>query len=202
MYSQNNEEEIILSYFRNHDPQKCTFLDIGAYDGIDLSNTRALAERGWAGVVVEPHPEIAKALLSNYADFSRVSVMPYAVATSCGRVVLQANDTYYSTIKNSEIDRWNGQFDFKPIEVGCVDFATLQDMVHCSHFDFISIDCEGMDYEVLSQIDLNAMGCQMVCVETNGKETQKYIDYIKQFGVWDVALLNAENLIMFRNYAL
>ena len=50
MYSQNNEEEIILNFFKE---KKGIFLDLGAYDGIGLSNTRALAEKGWKGVCVE-----------------------------------------------------------------------------------------------------------------------------------------------------
>ena len=37
---------------------KGTFLDLGAYDGVDLSNTRALTELGWAGVCIEPNPVI------------------------------------------------------------------------------------------------------------------------------------------------
>ena len=38
-YSQNNEQDIILQYFGN---RKGFFLDIGANDGITLSNTYAL----------------------------------------------------------------------------------------------------------------------------------------------------------------
>jgi hypothetical protein len=38
----------------------------------------------------------------------------------------------------------------------------------------------------------------MVCVETNGKETQKYIDYINKFKGFKVIHVNAENLIMAR----
>ncbi len=41
MYSQNNEEEVILNHFKNF---KCTFLDLGAYDGIDLSNPKHESE--------------------------------------------------------------------------------------------------------------------------------------------------------------
>ena len=40
MYSQNNEEQIILEYFKDF---KGNLLDIGANDGVTLSNTRKLA---------------------------------------------------------------------------------------------------------------------------------------------------------------
>jgi hypothetical protein len=48
-YSQNKEEEVILNYFNGH---VGTFVDLGANDGITFSNTRALAERGWKGVLI------------------------------------------------------------------------------------------------------------------------------------------------------
>jgi hypothetical protein len=37
-------------------------------------------------------------------------------------------------------------------------------------FDIISIDIEGMDYEVLSQMNLDELGCKILCIEFNGLE--------------------------------
>ena len=78
------------------------------------------------------------------------------------------------------------------------DFKTFQSISPYNTYDFISIDCEGLDYDVLSQIDLDKVKCNMICVETNGKETQKYIDYISTFKNFKVVHVNAENLIMAR----
>ena len=43
-YSQHNEQEIILNFFNGRIGR---YLDIGAFDGVDMSNTLALAELGW-----------------------------------------------------------------------------------------------------------------------------------------------------------
>jgi FkbM family methyltransferase len=51
MYSQNNEEQIIIDYFGDY---KGNLLDIGANDGITFSNSRKLLELGWSGELVEP----------------------------------------------------------------------------------------------------------------------------------------------------
>ncbi len=53
MYSQNDEERVILELVGDG---KGRFLDIGAFDGVMFSNTRALVERGWCGICVEPNP--------------------------------------------------------------------------------------------------------------------------------------------------
>jgi hypothetical protein len=41
------------------------FIDIGAYDGITISNTYALEKIGWKGICVEPVPEIYDRLIKN-----------------------------------------------------------------------------------------------------------------------------------------
>jgi hypothetical protein len=55
MYSQYNEEDLILAAFEV--PSEAPlFLDIGAWHPTIFSNTRALIERGWGGVIIEPSP--------------------------------------------------------------------------------------------------------------------------------------------------
>ena len=205
MYSQNNEEHYILKHFETlaklNIPTTKTFLDLGAYDGLDLSNTRRLMELGWSGMCVEPNPDIFMKLVVNCDAFELVKFCPYAIGEKNGLAELKANDTYYSTIKESEILRYkNGEINFKPITVEVVDFETFYTKVSpFKTYDFISIDCEGLDYEILTQIDLDKVGCLMVCVETNGIETEKYIHYINNFKGFSVQTINAENLIMARN---
>ena len=63
-YSQYDEQGAILAAFNydadghGHGPDKadCRFLDIGGYHPTDKSNTRALVELGWGGVIIEPSP--------------------------------------------------------------------------------------------------------------------------------------------------
>ena len=195
MYSQNKEEEIILNHFKNF---KGTFLDLGAYDGIDLSNTRALTELGWSGVCIEPNPVIFERLCDNLKAFNKVIEYKFALGTENKTVMMQMNDSYYSTVKQSEVDRWRGSFKFESAEVQMLDFKSFLEFSKYKTFDFISIDCEGLDYEILAQINLDEVECKMVCVETNSKETDKYINYISKFEGFKVISVNAENLIMAR----
>jgi len=193
-YSQNNEQDFILEYFQQY---KGTFLDLGAYNGKDLSNTRALMERGWSGMCFEPHPEIFKELVENTKEFAFVYTYEMAVGEENGTFKLNANREYYSTLIDSEMDRWNGQFQFEKIDCKVVDFQTVLKSSPFKNFDFISIDCEGLDYQILTQIDLDEVKCNMICVETNSKEVEKYVEYCEKFG-FTVLHTNAENLIMSR----
>ena len=196
MYSQNQEEKYILNHFKD---KQGTFLDLGAYDGKELSNTRALVELGWAGCCVEPHPTICAELEKNCLGFDKVFCFEIAIGKANGIFQLNANPTYYSTLIDSEMERWkNTDFEFKPIDVEVFDFKTFQSISPYNTYDFISIDCEGLEIDILYQMDLDKLQCKMICVETNGKETQKYIDYISTFKNFKVVHVNAENLIMAR----
>jgi len=62
-YSQSKEQEVILDYFKDHIG---TFCSLGENDGITFSNVRALAERGWTGVMIEPDPEAFERLQNRY----------------------------------------------------------------------------------------------------------------------------------------
>ena len=52
-YSQYDEQQYILAALEG-EPGR--FLDIGGYHPTDKSNTRALVELGWSGVIIEPSP--------------------------------------------------------------------------------------------------------------------------------------------------
>ena len=71
-YSQGGEQAAILEYFG--EKRDGRFLDVGAFDFRGLSNVRALAERGWGGVLVEPDPQAFASLLVNLprAEFPNV----------------------------------------------------------------------------------------------------------------------------------
>jgi len=64
-------------------------------------------------------------------------------------------------------------------------------------FDFVSIDIEGLDYDVMVQMDFDLMGTKMICVETNSKEDEKYIAFCEKFG-FKVLHKTHENLIFAR----
>ena len=193
-YSQNNEQQVILDYFGNH--YIGSFLDLGCNDGLTFSNTRALGLRGWSGVLVDASQKATSLAQGVYKDNDRVQVVNIAIAPYKGFIAFYESGTHLggedvslvSTIIESEKQRWVKE-QFTEVQVPC---DTVNSIINGHTFDFINIDIEGMDYEVLSQIDLT--GVKMVCVEFNGTEPKKYIDYCAQYGLTEIHR-NGENLI-------
>lgn len=203
MYTQNSEEQVILDYFGKTKLTVSPFrlLSVGENDGITFSNSRALIEAGWNAILVEPSPKAFKKLSELYKDSAYVFAIEAAIGTETGKMILHDSNEHcgahglLSTLIPDEKKRWEGSQTFEETEVQCYSWKDFHSIVGNPKFDFISIDAEGMDYDILSQMDLKALGCKMVVVEHNGKEIEKYIDYCSKLGMHEL-VRNAENLIM------
>lgn len=201
MYSQNKEEEVILNYFGN---TTGVFLDLGANDGVTFSNTRALAELGWCGVLVEPSPQAFHRLKSNYDEKKGCFYFyPYAIGTKNGKVTLyesgqlvnKGDVALVSTLIEKETDRFKSVTSYTPIDVDCFRWKTFKNRLYKEEFDFISIDIEGLEYEVIQQMDLSKT--KLICIETNGNQEKKQkLDAL--LAEFKVIYTSAENLIYAR----
>jgi FkbM family methyltransferase len=197
-YSQNNEQDIILQYFGR---RKGFFLDIGANDGQTLSNTYALQLQEWKGVLIEPSEEAFNRIKVRYG----VQKFNVAIGTEDGHCTfhemgnhLNAGDvSLLSTIKKTELKRWPG-VEFKERMTEVWTYKTLLKHSPLKFFDFISIDAEGVDYEILEQIDLKYT--DMVCIEHNSNPDlfQLIKDYCNNAGLTKKLLNNLENVIWAR----
>jgi FkbM family methyltransferase len=200
-HSQNNEQDLILAHFG---PAKGVFLDLGANDGRTLSNTHALALLGWQGVCVEPSPTAFAMLEGLYQGNDRIECHNVAICDGNGPMILHESGNHIgredfallSTIKPVELDRWKGTKEvFVPTSIECVTFAELLNRSAHSKFDLISMDIEGAEWDVLQQIDLEAVGCRMLIIEVNDREPKPYVDYCARFGM-RLMTRNGENLIL------
>ena len=171
-YSQNAEDTAIQNYFGLY---KGTLLDIGANDGKTFSNSLALIEKGWEGVLVEPSPSAFEKLSSLHKGNAFVKPYNVAIGTENGPVdfydmaahVGNGDTSLLATMDEQETKRWVGT-EFTKTKVRCVDYKIFLEFSPIKWFDFITIDAESKDIEILRQIDLIRTKC--LCIEWNGKE--------------------------------
>lgn len=185
MYSQREEETVILDYFKGFTG---TLLDLGANNGIIFSNSRALIEKGWFGCLVEPCQITFTELMINNVktktwcrNVAIGNFNGHADFYESGSLINGHDHSLVSTLKVQETERWKtvNAPDQKPVEykktkVHVVDWKTF--LRSCPHkqFDFITIDIEGMELEVLKQMNLNDLGCKLICVEYNNKNQEEF----------------------------
>lgn len=202
-YSQNNEEPVLLEYFGN---KPGTFLDIGSNDGFTLSNTLALAERGWSGLCVEPSPDAFYKLCQRHKGNHKIHCLNYAISDFDGKTKFHHSGSHFangdvsllSTMHDADRKKWEQSTLYTTIEVEAISFPSLMELSQYKKFDFISIDCEGEDWNILIQMDLHGLGCQALCIEHNGNaELKNQIkEFCEMYGLTLELLSNAENIIM------
>lgn len=66
VYSQNGEEYRLEYIFDNIKPTNKVFVDLGAWDGIHLSNTKLFSDAGWKGLLVDgkDYPNVFKSFIT------------------------------------------------------------------------------------------------------------------------------------------
>lgn len=76
-YSQFGEQQVLADLFG---ARLGSFCEVGAYNGVDYSNTRALMLAGWEGVCVEPAPDMCGYLRDAVAGYPVAVVEAACVA--------------------------------------------------------------------------------------------------------------------------
>ena len=208
--SQHNEEEIVLRYFGSY---VGSVLDVGANDGVTLSNTHELINRGWHGCLVEPSVAAFDRLRKLYRDRPDVHLFRYAIGRQDGEATFFESGTHLrrgdvsliSTINERELERWRRwdhrlrswvkrvPYTFKKTVVEVRTFETFLASSPVKTFDMISIDAEGSDLDILMQMDLKALDCKLLIVEYNGHNLSSFL---RNAPGYKLIARNRENLIL------
>jgi FkbM family methyltransferase len=146
-------------------------VEIGAYDGLLVSNTWGLAERGWAGLLIEPVPELAEACRKHYAHRERVEV--HQVAIGAAEKLIEIQYAGALSTANSEAFReyssvsWaKSSLTTKKYVVQCqtLDQVLVQHNVTAG-FELLVVDVEGFESEVFRGFRLDYWWPKMIIVE-------------------------------------
>lgn len=190
-YSQYGEQEFLLDYFG------CKtdgfLVDIGANDGLVLSNTRALVERGWNAVLVEPKASTYGTLCINNDAFPKVKTVWAAITSMDASTTRLYIDSQEST-RCSLLPSMKVQFAKNEDKFEDVPAMTPWSLVkHCrAHipqtFDLLCIDAEGMDLMIV-QLWPFALACpDLIMTETmhgGGEEVSISLRNVGYLQIWN-----------------
>ncbi len=136
------------------------FVEFGAADGVNLSNTWLLEkEFGWQGILAEPSPVFHDDLRAN----RDCHVDTDCVWSESGQELefIVAPDPWFSSPEaTSDLDMKKGRkrTGGETVRVPTVSLADLLDRYDAPGFiDYISLDTEGSEYEILYAYDWSRM---------------------------------------------
>ena len=177
-YAQHGDDMAVLNVFERVGIRQGSYLDIGAHHPYELSNTALLHMRGWRGVNVEANPELLLAFraarpldrLVHAAivgqDYEDASIRLYRVNKTSGINSTNAKNLVGHGIKDS-------------VEVPTMKIAdVVRDYCNDKWPDFISIDAEGQDLNILRDIPPSASA--VILVEARSQHT----DFTKDIREW------------------
>jgi hypothetical protein len=115
--SQSGEEGIVLRILDILECRSGLCCEFGAWDGIYLSNTRALMERGWRGLMIEPDAERYEQLCVTY---------PSGSSAICVRSFVDANENSLARIaaQSGILER----FSFVSIDIDGSDYEVFSSL--------------------------------------------------------------------------
>ncbi len=167
-YSQTGEDIIIDSVLRSLKIDMPSYLDIGANDPWVISNTAWFYKHGCRGITVEPNPRLYKRIMRKRSRDINLNV---GIGPNGGSFpfYIMSSDTM-STFSKEEADKLVKEYGFKIERVIDVPIVSIQEIVdkYCKGKfpDFLTIDTEGMDYEILKSIDYSKNYPKVICAET------------------------------------
>jgi FkbM family methyltransferase len=159
VFPQDAEEELKHAFFAGTEPG--FFVEVGANEPREISQTYGMEQRGWRGVLIEPQPDLAGALRRER------TAQVFAVACS-SRANAGSQLTLHLAGGHSSFDEKLNLAGVKPHGAISVPVRTLDDILQdagATAIDFMSIDVEGHELEVLDGFSLERWRPRLLLIE-------------------------------------
>ncbi|MBC9914808.1 FkbM family methyltransferase [Chitinophaga varians] len=186
-YSSEGEDLILRRIFgRKH---KGVYVDVGAHHPFRFSNTYLFYKKNWRGINIDPQPGM-QALFNKYRPHDTnlemgVSGIPQELTYAI------FNEPALNTFSAERVQEYTQKPDYQVIDRKTVKTAPLADILDRylpagTSIDFISIDVEGMDLEVLRSNNWDKYRPSYVLVESQPydieKEDSEVLSFMREMG--------------------
>lgn len=188
-YSQLGEDMIVDFLFYIHKISKPSYIDIGAHDPYNLSNTAYFYEKGCKGINIEPNPVLFDKIARVREEDINLNIGIGSENEELDFYVM--NSTTMGTFSREQAEELVKEHGLKIEEVIRVPVNTLEYVINRYNNgifpDFLSLDAEGLDEEILKSIDYEKSYPKVICVETveysidtTGHKETGIIDFLKE----------------------
>lgn len=185
-YGQWETDRIIEKYFDKDFVGTC--VEVGAADGIKGSNTKYFEDKGWKTLCIEPNPlfkdslyeERAEVVMSAVGEIENESVDFNVFIIGKNNIMssisgLVVDDKLVDSHKHLIRDNYKIKVPVKRLD------NILESQGYDKEIDFISVDTESSELDVLKSIDLSEWNVKILVVENNHNDPDIEI-YLGQFG--------------------
>jgi FkbM family methyltransferase len=207
-YSQSGEDLIVRFIFDQIGILTPSYIDIGAHHPYLLSNTAIFHLNGSRGINIEPNDDLFPLFLMERKGDINLNNGVSVIAEELDYYKL--SDPGLNTFSEEEANNYVNQHGHKIVSIEKKTTTTISDIIdqHCNGIfpDFLSLDVEGLDFELLKSIDFSKSAPIIICIETSTHSTtghvqkiQPIIDYLIDQDYFLYADTNINTIFVKRN---
>lgn len=161
------------------------FVDVGAHDGISGSNTYFFEKfKNWSGICVEPiqarYEELTKnrsCICLNCCVYNRSGIVSFIENTGFTEMLSGIKDTFDQRhLKRIAVELAQDGGTSVVIEKKCLTLTEILEENKITHIDYLSVDTEGSEYEVLMGVDFSKISVDVITVENNYPDSFGKVD--------------------------
>ncbi len=168
-YSQSGEDLIIEYLFASIGITQPKYIDIGANLPKKGNNTYLFYLKGSTGICIEPDFSLIKNLKNTRPNDTVLNIgVAIEKAALADFYYFDGQYNSWNTFSKEDaiLKSKNAGIAFKEKKVALDTLHNICEKYNFSDVNFLSIDVEGLDLEILQSIDFNIIRPEVICVET------------------------------------
>jgi FkbM family methyltransferase len=192
----------IMAYLFFHGKKNGFYIEIGANDGYSGSTTFWAQQLDWKGICVEPQKETFERL----QEYRNCALYNFAISDKTQRNVKfitfperDFRSGIAGTMSASHIEEAKKLSSMSTTTINTITFGDMmKDFPNVKHIDFLSIDTEGHEINVLRSIDFDKYSFGLITIET--KENSDVVKFVKQKGYKPLLTAGSDVVFVPKNY--
>lgn len=178
-YAQHGDDIVIRCIFDSLGIDNPSYLDIGAHHPTNISNTKLFYDTGSRGINVEANPYLFQQFMIERPEDINLN---FGVGKESGFLDFYMVDEYSgrNSFDHATVEAFIAEHpEFKIHEIRTLPVMTVAQVLSNRTIpDFLTIDVEGLDYEILKSIDFKRYPFKVICVEVGGSDKINYADAV------------------------
>ena len=190
LYSQDNQDYIVYNnFFKNK--KDGVFCDVGGNHPLNINNTRYFEELGWSGYAFEPLPHMQ----SLWEKHRKAIFFPFGASDKEDELTFSIvkNTTGWEDMLSFVKDTRDEDYGYETEDI-TIKVKPLKDVFeeeNITYIDYMSIDVEGHELNVLKGIDFDKVRINVLTIENNppccsifGDENIRRIMFQNDYILW------------------
>ena len=200
-YSLFQEDLFIKNYFRNK--SKGFYIDVGCYHPLEGNNTHLLHAKGWKGMNLDINfysIEMFKFLRKKDINIHSGISLKKEKLTMYYRKEINMLNTLDKKI--AKIHFRNG-FKKRNVQVNTLNYFISKYFKKLEKIDFLNIDVEGVELNVLKSLNFKQYKPQLVCIEIHNSKNMydTNYDYLKSNSIYKYLINKKYKVVWKKKYS-